>query len=110
MALYGLIPFVFENDLFSNFVKPLASIEIALPIIGGQQKLEELISIHAPKGAKIISVGQIKDINIVLESSKILIGYNPNSTDITQTDFYSKYTPNKNSQLKVIPIDYYGYN
>ena len=110
MALYGLLINDIQNQDFTNQIKPIASINIALPLIGGQQKLEELIFWHAPKGAKLVSVGEICDIDVVLFGSDNLIGYN--SEDLEDEQIVTNYPCASflEPKVKIIPVNYYGYN
>ena len=108
MALYGLLINDIQNQDFTNQIKPIASINIALPLIGGQQKLEELIFWHAPKGAKLVSVGEICDIDVVLFGSDNLISYNPEKAEELVNNH--PYTSLLEPRIKIIPVDYYGYN
>lgn len=106
MALYGLLHGNVENESFARHIRPISSIGIVLPLKGGYEKLEEIISIHAPKGAKLVSVGEIKTIDIVLDGSLNLIGYN---TNLEPARFHP-YNHNLEPELTIIPVDYYGYN
>ena len=104
MTLYGLLVNEMQNQDFTHHIKPIATINIALPLIGGQQKLEELIFWHAPKGAKIVSVGEICDIDVVLFGSDNLIGYNWD-VDIEEENLGSNY-PHASllePKIKIIP-------
>lgn len=110
MALYGLLVNDAQNQDFTHHIKPIGTINIALPLIGGQQKLEELISWHAPKGAKLISVGEICDIDVVLFGSDNLIGYE--GINLEEEKLWGNY-PHASflePKIKIIPVNYYGYN
>lgn len=93
MILYGLLNTV-ENNSFIARMQPIGSISIVLPLIGGQKRLEEVISKHAPIGAKLVAIGEIQNIDVVLYGSSKLIG------DNLDLDY----------DLTVIPINYYGFN